>query len=341
MLLCFILAAGVGSTHPLDWGVTCDTTPAWAIKGACSCSTTLRGLTFTVQGWNSATDSISCTPTGALAASNEPATGKTTISGTGTLQEYSAMLSGGCVFTTTDTSGGSRTLTYSLLPSGMFDIPSSAHYYEYFAKDATNVGLSAPNCPNRVASQDRCYFDDAVTECEDQSRELLGLVGYLVTITTADERNAIGNNGGWVGAADVEQKGEWFWVTGPEGCPKTTPPGSSCNYAGGEKGTWMSTERRSGFWNRAPYSNFDYAGGVPQMWNRADGDQYRVAIDKGGDKKYNDYFADSTGNGGTRVVNGYHCEWGGVGELCIDAGMLTGDLVLQFTPTAPPSAPPA
>jgi FG-GAP-like repeat/Lectin C-type domain/FG-GAP repeat len=73
------------------------------------------------------------------------------------------------------------------------------HFYEFVA----NQGISWTNA--RDASNSRNY---------------LGIQGYLATITSAKEQAFIqqrvqGN--GWIGASDTAIEGEWRWVTGPEG----------------------------------------------------------------------------------------------------------------------------
>ena len=54
-----------------------------------------------------------------------------------------------------------------------------------------------------------------------EARTLNGVPGYLATITSQAELNAIMNslswsNHVWLGGSDSASEGEWFWVTGPE-----------------------------------------------------------------------------------------------------------------------------
>ncbi|AUC16354.1 hypothetical protein BTO06_14875 [Tenacibaculum sp. SZ-18] len=77
-------------------------------------------------------------------------------------------------------------------------LPSTQHYYEF----VSDIGVSWSQA--RDLAENRTYF---------------GLRGYLVTITSADEANFVGeqsNGAGWIGGTDQETEGEWKWVTGPE-----------------------------------------------------------------------------------------------------------------------------
>jgi hypothetical protein len=77
--------------------------------------------------------------------------------------------------------------------------PGNGHYYDYIS---TQV-------------------DFATAVASAASMTYLGLQGYLVTVTDADEQAFLdaANNGTqryWMGGSDAAVEGEWRWVTGPE-----------------------------------------------------------------------------------------------------------------------------
>ena len=45
-----------------------------------------------------------------------------------------------------------------------------------------------------------------------------GVAGYLATITSHEEQDVVAmlKRGGWLGASDLDNEGEWVWVSGPE-----------------------------------------------------------------------------------------------------------------------------
>ncbi|MEN0045647.1 MAG: T9SS type A sorting domain-containing protein [Bacteroidota bacterium] len=104
--------------------------------------------------------------------------------------------------------------TYTFTPSENFDgilkltylaksrnaalyFKETGHFYEYVPLGTT--------------------WDNAKIRAE--SRRIIGLQGYLATITSQAENDFIferlrGN--GWIGASDAAVEGEWRWITGPE-----------------------------------------------------------------------------------------------------------------------------
>eukprot|EP00659_Diplonema_papillatum_P004532 gene4532-7019_t len=61
-------------------------------------------------------------------------------------------------------------------------------------------------------------WSDAKAQCEEST--VLGLSGYLATITSATENavvNRLSVHPGWIGLSDAGMEAVWRWVTGPEG----------------------------------------------------------------------------------------------------------------------------
>lgn len=77
-------------------------------------------------------------------------------------------------------------------------LPLTGHYYEYIS----SPGISWTQARDAAAS--RNYY---------------GLQGYLVTITSFEEKQLSGEQAagtGWIGGSDAQTEGTWRWVTGPE-----------------------------------------------------------------------------------------------------------------------------
>tara|TARA_B110000037_G_scaffold27652_1_gene32707 strand:- start:47979 stop:50507 length:2529 start_codon:yes stop_codon:yes gene_type:complete len=95
-------------------------------------------------------------------------------------------------------------------------LPSTQHFYEY----VFDLGVTWSSAKTKAAA--RTYF---------------GLKGYLITITSFEEKQLSGEQTegtGWIGGSDSQTEGVWKWMTGPEA--GTTfwnglGTGSSPNYA--------------------------------------------------------------------------------------------------------------
>ncbi|MDY7394753.1 T9SS type B sorting domain-containing protein [Aureibaculum sp. 2210JD6-5] len=91
---------------------------------------------------------------------------------------------------------GNRSFSFTIGSANY--LPSTDHYYEY----VSDIGITWTDA--KVAAENRTY---------------LGLQGYLVTITSADEAKLAGEQAkgtGWIGGSDAETEGNWKWETGPE-----------------------------------------------------------------------------------------------------------------------------
>lgn len=173
--------------------------------------------------------------------------GELTLSGTASFSEYETAISA-VVFQTSQTSfNEDKTISINLGNANY--LPSTGHYYFY----VSNEGIR---------------WDDAKTAAENQT--FFGLQGYLATITTAEESQLAGEQSpgtGWIGANDVDNEGEWKWVTGPEA--------GTVFWIGNFNG---STQNNAfSFWNNAEPNNFggnehyahitDPSIGNPGSWN--------------------------------------------------------------------------
>lgn len=77
-------------------------------------------------------------------------------------------------------------------------LPLTNHYYKYIS----NLGIT---------------WNEAKTAAENS--DYYGLLGYLATLTSAEETQLCGEQAtgtGWIGGSDEETEGVWKWITGPE-----------------------------------------------------------------------------------------------------------------------------
>lgn len=199
-------------------------------------------------------------PSGTLAMSTTtgltfsgPSTGST-IYFSGTLENVNTALD---TLTYTRTSAGSVTLEVSLVGQGEVFFPENGHLYEY-------VSLSA----NWTTARDAAAL-----------RSKYGAVGYLTTITSAEENAFVAArllNAGWMGASDSVSEGDWKWVTGPEAGTSFWSGLSGGSSVDGRYANWGTGEPNdsggedcaqfltggTGKWNDLPCTTFSLPGYV-------------------------------------------------------------------------------
>lgn len=201
-------------------------------------------------------------PTG-VTASYSASTGVLTLSGTATLAEYESVLRS-VTFDTTSTDTTDRTFDFSLGEALAFS--GNGHYYEF----VTASGISWTDAKNAA-----------------EARTFLGMQGYLVTVTSAEENAFVSSKlagQGWMGASDAGAEGDWRWVTGPEGS------------ANGGAGTAFWSGNGSGTNVNGMYDNWN--SGEP---NDSGGEDYAHFLSDG---QWNDY-PHQLGN-----IQGYVVEYG-------------------------------
>jgi N-acetylneuraminic acid mutarotase len=177
---------------------------------------------------------------------------------------------------------GPASFTYLLQAAGpVFPAPATGHYYEF------------------VAAPGICW-DAARTAAA--SRSYAGLTGYLATLNTAADVNAVKGRAGfggqyWFGAADDVSEGTFMWKTGPEA-------GQTLTYA-----------------NWSPGEPDDYKN----QW-RPGGEDYAMVYGQSG------LWNDLDRCGTAAQVQGYVVEYGGL-EACLPVLYSTGTVNVNVTNT--------
>eukprot|EP01061_Rhynchopus_euleeides_P031641 TRINITY_DN523_c0_g1_i4.p1 TRINITY_DN523_c0_g1~~TRINITY_DN523_c0_g1_i4.p1 ORF type:complete len:6531 (+),score=2152.69 TRINITY_DN523_c0_g1_i4:5046-24638(+) len=294
----------------------CD---AAMFSGSCSCSTVLPGAIVAIaDGYAAATDSLACDGCTALLVSAEwnSKTGIMKLSGqvpVSTLLQAIREVT----FTTTSDNGQTRRLTWNL--GHGYHAYETSHYYMYF--------------PSSVCGTQGCTWTDAQKYCQSDANQILGMRGYLATITSATESKVVTSktpSTGWIGATDITATAggsdTWRWVTGPEATVSTSvsctfPAGSTqCDFAvNGDKavGTDASTNGLeigtgvgigfvpTSFQGSVVYSNW----GLPSQPSGLDGKHFAaISLPSG---TWRDY------DHASGAVSGFVCEWGDIGTACM------------------------
>jgi gliding motility-associated-like protein len=156
----------------------------------------LEGIQITIsENYNGSEDFFTYNAVQNINGSFDSNNGIFTLSGQAPIAEYRQALDQ-LFFKTVSTNYDSKSINVIL--SGVDFFVESGHFYQFFP--ASGISWSA-----------------ARTEAEE--KELFGLKGYLTTITTANENQFIlerVSGTAWIGASDLQQEGDWRWVTGPE-----------------------------------------------------------------------------------------------------------------------------
>ncbi|WP_460557791.1 cadherin-like domain-containing protein, partial [Hymenobacter daeguensis] len=183
---------------------------------------------------------------------------------------------------------GPASFTYLLQAAGpIFPAPATGHYYEFVS--ANGICWDAA----RTAAAARTYA---------------GMQGYLATLNTAADVNAIKGRAGfggqyWFGAADDVTEGSFTWKTGPEA-------GQPLTYA-----------------NWSPGEPDDYKN----IW-RPQGEDYAMVYGQSG--QWNDLDLCGTAS----QVAGYVVEYGGL-EACTPVLYATGTVNINVTNTGNGASP--
>eukprot|EP01065_Artemidia_motanka_P040537 TRINITY_DN5100_c0_g1_i1.p1 TRINITY_DN5100_c0_g1~~TRINITY_DN5100_c0_g1_i1.p1 ORF type:complete len:4202 (+),score=1474.65 TRINITY_DN5100_c0_g1_i1:160-12765(+) len=281
-------------------------------KAGCSCSTTIKGSFVEIEdNYDPATDSLACgAPCAAVGIKEEfdKQTGflhlESADGSDKTVDDYAKAMAA-VVFTTTSKDGKPRKITRNF-GHGFFS-SVTGHYYRFFPHEANEPTVE---------------WQDAQDRCSSPSNKLLGLTGYLITVTSKEEQEVAASKlkgEGWMGGSDAAKEGEWRWVTGPEGCPPKAGCDLMYNTANGNA-DGPDAGRGLNFWDGKGQSGVmktfaHWQRNEPNHYsNNCPGSCSKIGEDfahflNGGD--WNDYPYDH------RSIDGYICEWGGIGELCM------------------------
>ncbi len=247
-----ITVSGGGAAIAIDPNVT--------ITGG----TTLNTASVSISAnFTAAEDQLLFTAQNGITGAYSTTTGILTLSGTATVAQYQAALRTVQYQNTNaaSPSRAARTASFSIAPGAYF--PTNGHFYEFVA---------APSIT----------WDDAKTAAA--ARYIFGgIQGYLATITSQAENDfafSKVNAQGWLGGSDRAVRGNFFWVTGPEGLMGTQGlqfyqglgsghgvPGVYNNFAPGEPNNDLGVEdsvhfRIDGLWNDFAFNNPSIQGYV-------------------------------------------------------------------------------
>lgn len=254
---------------------------------------------FIGDGYISGEDRLVYTTTNGITGSFSSTTAILTLTGNRSTSDYQDALRNVKYENTMDTPNTAvRNVTFVLGGNAVYN-PDTGHYYEAVDNGA-NIAWTAANTAA-------------------QSRDLYGLQGYLVTITSSNENSFIGSKASadaWIGASDASVEGDWRWVTGPEG---TENAGAGRQFYSGLGGA-------GGFAVGGEYNN--WASGEP---NDAGGEDHAHMYGSHAQKDWNDY-PDSLN------VRYYMVEYGGMAgdpALNLSATITVNVTAVNDAPTTP------
>lgn len=227
-------------------------------------------------------DTLACTNSGTITCSYNATTGILTFTGTDTPANWQAIFRT-VTIATTSASTTARTVAFTI--GSAIPYSGNGHFYEFVA--SSGISWTAANTAAN-------------------GKNLFGLQGYLVTVTSAEENSFVSSKlqgEGWMGASDVTTESDWKWVTGPEaGTTFFTQTGAADNSqnlvgnggsvynstpgggtaVGGYYNNWQSEEpndysagedyahfRNNGTWNDYPNSIIAIAGYVVEYGGMA------------------------------------------------------------------------
>jgi hypothetical protein len=277
-------------------------------------SETLSGATVVVES-QATGDALACTtplPTGISCVFNTT-TRVLTLSGSASVEAYQTALRG-VTFSTTSLVNTDREVRFSLAGTAFF-LEATGHYYEW----VTAPGISWTNA--RDQAEDRANYGTA-----GRPRGMAGLQGYLVTVTSQAENDALRSRlvgQGWMGATDALDDKQWRWVTGPEGLED------------GGKGRWFFTQagynaggsNTCGTGAAAASLQPKDAGGALYYSNWASGEPNDFPGGCRGGEDYAHFLA-----GGT--WNDYPLQLGSISGYVVEYGGMPGDPALPAPLTA-------
>eukprot|EP01062_Namystynia_karyoxenos_P069337 TRINITY_DN64849_c0_g1_i1.p1 TRINITY_DN64849_c0_g1~~TRINITY_DN64849_c0_g1_i1.p1 ORF type:complete len:4109 (+),score=1223.61 TRINITY_DN64849_c0_g1_i1:127-12327(+) len=317
--------------------------------GSCTCAEPLAGAIVSIEspGYDKHNDRLSCSGCRKLGISAEWKSTPGMLYLTGyrkNLGDFTAALKE-VEFYTSARDTEKRVFTYNY-GEGWGTSTSQGHFYQYYPRS-------------------RITWDEAEQACE--KKKILGMPGYLMTVTTKAEQDLAKSKlagEGWMGASDAGTEGTWRWVTGPEGCP----PGASCNTNDGmglstwkrtrgnsrsgnnrNGGTHFFTQQRSGGSAQSGCADKDpktgkcfvnWAGGEPNEYRSSCSGDCRCC----GEDFAHFWWPQGSWNDFPRYhseIRGYICEWGGIGKACLKAPLGTREYVHSSTPQPAPPTPPA
>jgi len=310
---------------------------------ACTCTTTVEGSVVLIEdGYAEGSDQLVCDDCTALGftANFQVAAGVMYIKPTSssedkTIADYAQAIES-VHFITSDTGSTAKTMTYNF--GRAFYSAHTRHYYEFFSHAQINWFTAQTNCA---------------------SKKLLGLPGYLITVTSAEEQSVAVSKldgQGWMGASDAGAEGVWRWVVGPEGCPSNVATGGLCDFGNPADGTYPYSNAEAG--GQATGSGPDLNGGT-YFWKGtaatyltetqptdSNGNPYYTSWQQHEPNNYNgehvliakmqgEDFGQFRSNGKWNDLSqeyshmeGYICEWGGIGDTCLTPQDATSTKIL-------------
>ncbi|OUC11939.1 MAG: hypothetical protein B0A82_24870 [Alkalinema sp. CACIAM 70d] len=266
-------------------------------QGDATGSSTIDGIQFVLR--NVSAGALAAAGTAGTANSDgitwnyNATTGRLSMTGTASIAAYQSLLRT-VAYTPT---GGNQTTTQAIdinlgRPVYRFE---NGHYYEFVS--FTDLGIDPNNTSTNGTDPTVPSWNTAKTLAA--GRTLLGLQGYLATITSAAEDSFVQQRlqgQGWIGASDAAVEGEWRWVTGPEGLENS---GAGRQFWQGNGSGSVTGPNNYANWNSGEPNNF--------VLSVTDED-YGHYLATG---KWNDYENTPRSRSSDQKVDGFVVEYGG------------------------------